>query len=282
MAQLLRLRQRLKAVTTIKKITSAMRLIARSCMTQLNARFENMHDYHGNIKNLLSIVASQNSFIKSRFLPKTVTHENKLYICVGAQKGLCGNFNNQLQYWFYKNKVLLSNPVITLMAVGKGTADFMKRKGYSVAHTFGLLTAQTMNEVTHEIIQHIKTSPVPYSEVILISSKSRNFFSHELTENRVVPLVEPINERTEQTEEFVCEQEPYIILEKLLENYSYNIIYMKLLGSLLAEQNARFIAMDNATRNANQFLDTMKRQYNKLRQAKITKELTELTAHFQN
>ena len=168
------------------------------------------------------------------------------------------------------------------MAVGKGTADFMKRKGYSVAHTFGLLAPQTVNDVTHEIIRYIKTSPVPYSEVVVISSKSRNFFSHELTENVVVPLVQQEQQKTEYAEEFVCEQEPYVILEKLLESYSYNIIYMKLLGSLLAEQNARFIAMDSATRNANQFLDTMKRQYNKLRQAKITKELTELTAHFQN
>lgn len=140
MAQLLRIRQRLKAVVTIKKITSAMRLIARSCMNQLTTRFENMHDYHNNIKELLSIVTPQITFLKSRFLPKTSISENKLYICVGAQKGLCGNFNSQLQYWFYKNKLLLTNPVITLMAVGKGTADFMKRKGYTVTHTFGLLT----------------------------------------------------------------------------------------------------------------------------------------------
>lgn len=282
MAQLLRIRQRLKAVATIKKITSAMRLIARSSMTQLNSRFDNMNEYHKEITTLLSLVNPYSSSHVSRFLTQNSSKENKLYICLGAQKGLCGNFNNQLSYWLYKNKILLTNPAITLMAVGKGTAEFMRRKGYEVKHTFGFLGPQTIQAVTHEIIHHIKSSPVPYSQVIVVSNKSRNFFVHELHENMVVPLVESHSQSSNQAESFSFEQDSHLILEKLLENCSYNIIYMKLLGSLLAEQHARFIAMDNATRNADQFLDTMKRQYNKLRQAKITRELTELTSHFQN
>lgn len=281
MAQLLRIRQRLKAVATIKKITSAMRLIARSAMSQLAARVENMDNYHSKVKDLLSIVAPHASLVKSSFLPHRSIVENKLYIIVGAQKGLCGNFNNQLGYWLYKNNSLLTQSSVTLMAIGKSTTDFLARKGYPVKHTFGMLSAQTVHDVTYEIIRYIKSSSVPYSEVIVMSNKSKNFFSHELTETVVVPLVSEYDTK-EQSEDFIFDQEPYIILEKLIENYSYNIMYMKLLTSLLAEQNARFIAMDNATRNANQFLDTMKRQYNKMRQAKITKELTELTAHFQN
>lgn len=282
MSQLIRIRQRLKAVATIKKITSAMRLIARSAMTQLHSRVEKMDDYHQQIKELLTIVAPRAVHVHSYLLPQVSVPENKLYICVGAQKGLCGNFNSQFNYWLYKNKVLLTSPTITLMAVGKTTTDFMKRKGYSVTRTLGLLAPQTVVTLTHEIINTIKTAPQPYSHVVLVSSKSKNFFAHEFTEHLIVPLVEHEEKESAHTESFTFEQTPEVILEKLLESYSYNIIYMKLLSSLLAEQNARFIAMDGATRNANQFLDAMKREYNKLRQAKITKELTELTAHFQN
>jgi F-type H+-transporting ATPase subunit gamma len=75
---------------------------------------------------------------------------------------------------------------------------------------------------------------------------------------------------------------PELILDKLADMYLQSLIHNSLFLSLLGEQAARFIAMDNATRNANNFIDSMQLQYNKMRQAKITRELTELSANFQN
>lgn len=281
MSQLISIRQRLKAVATIKKITSAMRLIARSSLTQLQNKVNNIHEFHHEIKELLSLLLPYAPKVHSPFLPNEHLEERILYICVGAQKGLCGNFNSQLNYWFYKNQLLLTNPSIRFMAVGKSTSEFVKSKGYQVDHTFGFLSPQSLVAVTHEIVHYITSAKIPYTKVVLVGNRSKNFFSHELVEHLIVPLVTQQNEEVCYTESFTFEQSHEMILEKLLETYSYNIIYINLLAALIAEQNARFIAMDNATRNANQFLDALKRQYNKMRQAKITKELTELSAHFQ-
>jgi F-type H+-transporting ATPase subunit gamma len=83
-------------------------------------------------------------------------------------------------------------------------------------------------------------------------------------------------------EQYTWEQNPSDILDDLALQYLTATMYRLLFQSLLAEQAARFISMDNATRNAKQLLEDTQLQYNKLRQAKITRELTELSASFQN
>lgn len=282
MSHLIALRQRLKAVGTIKKITSAMRLIACSVTGQLGNRAKALHEYQHALKELVSVI-SANHIPNNRasLVSARVSDEKVLYICVGAQKGLCGSFNNQLAYWFVKNKLLFTSSTVSFMAVGKMTADFIKKKGYVIDQSFDMITVQSLQLVANDIAHAIRHNHHAYHKVILVGAKSKNFFTHELIESQIYPLDLHQEKNASNKEVVIFEQNKEVLYEDLLARYTLNCIASHLLQSLLAEQNARFIAMDNATRNANKSLDMMKRQYNKLRQAKITKELTELTAHFQ-
>ena len=88
-------------------------------------------------------------------------------------------------------------------------------------------------------------------------------------------------EEEQQPDDFIWEDSPLHILDALAHQQLNATLYALLVQSLLAEQAARFISMDNATRNAKYLKESMMLQYNKLRQAKITKELTELSTSFQ-
>jgi F-type H+-transporting ATPase subunit gamma len=279
MSQLVQMRQRIKAIETIKKITSAMRLISRSFHTRMSKEKGNLKAYQQEIENLLKHLHKACPDFKSPFFfPKQTQKTKNLIIIVGAQKGLCGNYNTEITYWINNHKELLSNPHTELFVVGKKTEDYIKNLSYKISHVFEELKVASLDTISEELLLILKKSQPYYTDVKIVASFGQTFFAHTL---RTVQLIPAFNtQQTAQDDSYQWQSDPKEILEMLSEMCLKTKIHMTLFESLLGEQSARFIAMDNATRNANKFLDEMQLQYNKARQAKITKELTELSAHF--
>ena len=118
--------------------------------------------------------------------------------------------------------------------------------------------------------------------MVVISSIMKNFFVQKPHASSLIPFVQQATSGTTHStlEEYMWEQNPDDIIELLAQQYiDANLQYL-LFQSLMAEHAARFISMDSSTRNAQNLLDTTKLDYNKLRQAKITKELNELSGSF--
>lgn len=283
MSQLIQMRQRIKAVTTIKKITSAMRLISRSLHTRLVKQKTALSLYRSTVCTILdSIQSTQTAWRPERFFPLTEHQPKELLIIMGSQKGMCGTYNAGLLYWIEHHYDYLSSPHINIISMGKKVTDHLIRTGIKPFAVINDVRMSDLDIITQKVIDHILPKNTLYTKVRIISNVSKTFFTHELNEVQIIPFAGCSTGEKKELSDYQWSHQPEDLLEILIQDYLSIAVRSALFESLVGEQAARFIAMDNATRNAKNFLSTMNLQYNKLRQAKITKELTELAGAFES
>ncbi len=279
MAQLIQMRQRIKAIETIKKVTHAMRLISMSSHTKMQAKRKALNHYTETIKDLFyEIKIHKPAWRHQILMPKADLPQKTLLILIGSQKGLCGNFNSALFSYFTKmmQKNQYANP--TVVAFGKKATTFAKElKNVKVNIKHDKMGINQIEPLSTAIIDMIMDTQNHFTSVIVFSNAMKNFFIQKPTATQLIPLTPEIKEsKLVMHEPYVWEQSPEELLEYLAHELLRAILYNLFFESLLAEQAARFISMDNSTRNAQSLLDTTKLAYNKLRQMKITRELTEI------
>ncbi|MFC1842678.1 F0F1 ATP synthase subunit gamma [Candidatus Dependentiae bacterium] len=306
MAQLIQMRQRIKAIETIKKVTHAMRLISMSMHSRLRGKTPLLKKYNNEVAKL---------FKKLRFLaphwkspithPDSPKESNPLFILVGSQKGLCGTFNTNLLKEFEKVMPQSERKNTNFITVGKKAVDYLSGQTVkSMVGQFNEMTMRNFTEISNEIVDIIVNAKTPYSCVKILSNELKTFFFQDPRLLELIPLdnsadtESPVktstdaksNVQSESNKEedlsqafndgYIWYQKVEDLLDKMAPQYIASNINALLVESLLAEQAARFISMDTATRNAKNLLEETTLQYNKLRQAKITKELTELATNF--
>lgn len=287
MAQLIQMRQRIKAIETIKKITHAMQLISMSTHSRLRSRTPLLTNYQQEVERMFNKVRFAAPTWHSPIMyPDTAPENNPLIIIVASQKGLCGNFNSTL---FHKFETSFSPEFLknaSLITIGKHAQNYInKYPAGKIIVNFDKFSSLQLNLISGRIVEIISTAQKPYSSVIVISNALKTFFVQRPLSTTILPLSSTAHDAAAQStggEDYTWEQQPGEILDDLALQYLTATMYRLLFQSLLAEQAARFISMDNATRNAKQLLEDTQLQYNKLRQAKITRELTELSASFQS
>ncbi len=280
MSQLIHLAQRIKAVSTIKKITSAMRLISRSFHTRMHKEAQFVNDYTRTLHRTLDEIHSHLPE-KEPVSDKTTPDGKKLIILIGSQKGLCGSYNSTITHWINRHLKELQSGTVTVFVLGKKIDDYLK--GLHIVHhrVFPELKLSNINTVTKELLAEIKDKKHNYTHVISVSNWPKTFLSHEYRETQLVPFTYSRRKISTESFDYAWSHTPETVLDTVIKTELHVNLYSVLFFSLSGEQSSRFIAMDNATRNANKFLDTMKLQFNKMRQAKITKELSELAGAFE-
>lgn len=279
MSKLIQLRQRIKAIETIKKITHAMRLIAMSSHSHLKHKQESLAFYRSAIDQLFSQL-----YINTPDWYNPLIHHKQnstpLIILVGSQKGLCGSFNGNLFKAFevYRSNHPAEN--YDFIAVGQKAIDFVSEHHVgNLKHSYEKFTVQRLSTIAHEITHSIIHAQHPHHSIIIMSNISKSFFSQRPITTTLIPLTQTIPTQKTMTD-YLWEQNPTQLLDGMLPQYLEAHIYHALFESLIAEHAARFLSMDTATRNANELLVTTRLEFNKQRQAKITKELTELSGSY--
>ena len=324
MSQLIQLKRRIKAITTIKKITSAMRLISRSIHARFDKKKKFLFNYHATITDYMTqlrtlhphwayqLTQNNHATEQDSSDSQNISAHKDLFIIIGSQKDLCGNFNSPLYYWIDSHNKILSQQNTHIISYGKKISDYLKKRSITIFQEYKELKPSILNKQAEDLLHTILpiTSPenfthkqlhtAAYNSVTLVYLSSKTFFNRTLQIIPLLPLITP-SDNTQQNNQIdhaqaylthnkstrnhtfeADEQEhtPEEILYSLSYEYLRSCIYIAFFQSLHAEQSARFISMDNATRNAETFLTSMKSHYNKMRQAKITKELAELSGAF--
>lgn len=256
MANLIYLRQRIKVVDTIKKTTNAMRLISMSLHSRLRHKKQYLEAYKKEVLNL-----ARNT--------QTVSHEQTtktLAILVGSQKGLCGTFNTALFSFF-------ANTTDNIIVIGKQMAQLCALNNVSTTQVHEQFNISNFVDIATKITSVILENK--YSSVVVYSNHPKTFFLQTQVKTEIWPLnmQESSSPETEYLFEQANETLSSYICQLLIKVHLQELLF----SSLLAEQASRFISMDNSTRNAENLLHTMKLQYNKRRQADITRELTDLS-----
>lgn len=278
MSQLIQIRQRIKAIQTIKKITHAMRLISMSMHSRLKNRELPLKAYTHAIHDLFNTLSATYPLWKSPILqPNNHEYQKNLIIIVSSQKGLCGSFNSAL-FTLVRKEIATYAPNTHYILIGKKAIGFGKELPHgSVIQTFSSFTNSTRTEIARQVAQLITAEQQPYTQVTIISNMLKTFFQQKPTVTTLIPVTQQTGTINPDISDYRWEQEPDTLLNYLSNLYIITIIEHAFFQSLFAEHAARFISMDTATRNAETILEATKLTYNKLRQTKITKELTELS-----
>ncbi len=284
MSKLIQMRNRIQTIETIRKVTDAMRIISMSAHSRLKTKQNPLSDYLNALGLLLAKVQQATpSWTNERLMPTTNNNNNRLIILIGSQKGLCGSFNSHLAKFCTRYISEHPSSHYQYIAVGKKAVDFIRENhSANLVNAFSTLTTSNFIAISQQLSDFIMAHYPAYTSVTIFSNTFKSFFVQKPTMTQLIPfdqkkivaLIEP------PAEGYLWDEQPHDILDKLAMHYIEAQLQHLLFQSLLSEQAARFISMDNSTRNANSLLESTKLEYNKLRQAKITTEITELSGSF--
>ena len=283
MANLKDLKTRINSVKSTQKITSAMKMVAAAKLRRAQEVAEAGRPYSSRMQQVISgLAANANKSNAPELLVGREDVKTHLLIVVSADKGLCGGFNGSIARQTRQeiNRLENEGKSVLVYMVGKKASDNLGRE---------------ISNKTFERIENLQGSNVDYNKVrgvaekILLGFADNQFdqvsiiynqFVNAITQNVVVAPLIPANVVGEQENESLVvydyEPEQNELLELLLPRNITTQIFSALLESSAAELAARMTAMDNATRNAGDMIDSLTLVYNRTRQANITKELIEI------
>jgi len=282
------LKKRIASVKSTQKITKAMKMVAAAKLRKAQEAAEQSRPYADNMKNLMDSISR--GFIQTDSSRNLLTgsDEDKTYLLVlfTSERGLCGGFNSQISKSLKEKIVELQkqNKEVKIICIGKKGYDIIKRQ-YSelIVDTIDLSEIKSVQyndakEISDKIIKMYFDAE--FDKCLIFYNKFKSVISQVPTEQQVVPaeIVEQTDNEDKVMYNNFIEFEPNEkeILEELLPlNFAVQI-FKALLESSASEQGSRMSAMDNASRNASDMIDSLTLFYNRSRQAVITKELIEI------
>lgn len=271
MSKLVQMRNRIKSINTIRKITHAMRLVAMSTHATLKQKKFNLIEYSKVFKDLYSKI-----FPNETTCEIDNTQITDLIILIGSQKGLCGNFNNSIFKFFSNNKD--NTPLI--ITIGRNSTDYIISLGIKPIAYFNEFSNLNFVSISSSITKILLSENTNFKKISIFSNFSKGFFIQTPIKT-VLKIPQVINNNFENNEYIIDNKSNMDGLCNTIAKMIVKITLQEILfESLIAEQAARFVSMDSATRNADKALEQTKIEYNKIRQSEITKELTELASGF--
>ena len=283
------IKTQINSVGSTKKITSAMKMVAASKLRRSQEKAEAARPYSSRLEEMLSSLASSAASGEGiiKLLTGTGNDQNYIVVPVSADRGLCGGFNSSINRETFKLvKLLESNgKKVQLMPVGKKSRDFFNRvmKDQIIESFVDLNVSSTGYESALNISNKLQELYFDgkFDKCILVFNKFKSAISQEVTQQQLIPLDVSNSEKEEEKENssnaiYDYEPDEETILKDLLPKNVSIQIFKVLLESDAGEQGARMAAMDNATRNAGEMIDSLTLKYNRTRQAFITKELIEI------
>jgi len=279
------LKKRIKSVKSTQKITKAMKMVAAAKLRKAQENAEKGRPYSKKMQNI--ILNLTRSISDPKNAPKLLsgTGNDKTYLCVvlTADRGLCGGFNTnicKLAKTSFK-KILNEQKNLKIITVGSKGFDQIKREyGKYVVKKYSFkekkqITFKEADTVGNEIIRLFNQNE--FDKCILFFNNFKNVITQIPQSQQIIPVD---NKSTKSQEEnflpYEFEPDEDEILEDLLPKNISTQVFKAFLENAASEQGSRMTAMDNATRNAGDLVDKLTINYNRSRQASITKELIEI------
>ena len=285
MASLDDLKKRIKSVKSTQKITKAMKMVAAAKLRKAQESAEKGRPYSQKMQNI--ILNLTKSISDPQNAPKllTGTGQDKIHLCVvlTADRGLCGGFNSNICKLAKTNfkKILSEGKELKIITVGiKGLDQIRREYGKYVIKKFSFKNKKkiTFNEaeiIGNEIIKLFNEEQ--FDKCTLFYNNFKNVMTQIPQAQQIIPTeLNSAKEDNGNSLSYEFEPEEDEILEDLLPKNISTQVFKAFLENAASEQGSRMTAMDSATRNAGDLVDKLTINYNRSRQASITKELIEI------
>ena len=287
MPNLLDIRRRIKSVKNTQQITKAMKMVSAAKLKRAQDRVVTARPFANKMMEVLGGLSERIDEDFHHPLLDERGDERYLLVLITADKGLCGAFNTNLikaaQTFIADN----ATKQIEILAVGRKGRDFFRRRGAKLAGEYIGLTGKGRVEfsealdVAHDVIQRF-TEDEEIDKAFIIYNEFKSVLQQRVVVEQLLPVS---NQATVESEEsvasrvdYIYEQPPGEIFARLLPRLVETQIFRALLESIASEQGARMTAMDSASKNARELIDSLTLNMNRVRQAAITNEIIEVVS----
>ncbi len=292
MANLLDIRRRIKSVKNTQQITKAMKMVSAARLRRAQERAVSARPFAVKMAEVLTDIASQAGEDFKHPLMDARGDGRYLLVLVTADKGLAGAFNANLvkaaQSFVREN----DGKAIEILAVGRKGRDFFRRRGAEIAGEYLGLTGKgriehaEALEIARDVMRRF-TEDEGIDKVFVIFNEFRSVISQRVVVEQILPVARAEEEAGDDVAApaesrnlvgYKYEQPPAEIFSQLLPRLVETQIYRALLESVASEQGARMTAMDSASKNAGELIQSLTLNMNRIRQASITREIIEIVS----
>jgi F-type H+-transporting ATPase subunit gamma len=285
MANLKIIRTRITSVRSTRQITNAMKMVSAAKLRKAQDAIIQIRPYYNKLRNILKDLDPDLDLINKNVYSRVREPQKKLLVVITSNRGLCGNFNSnvtkkamQLADEYYKEQK--ANGSTDIIAIGKKGKDYLKSKKYKITESYTDIFETLNYENTLPIVTKIMDAFIngKYDKVDIIYNQFKNAAVQVMVEEQFLPIVykQKIEDRFEERPIYIYEPAREDIINELIPKSLKVQFYRVLLDSAASEHGARMTAMHKATDNATDLIRELQLDYNKARQASITKEILEI------
>jgi F-type H+-transporting ATPase subunit gamma len=291
MANLLDIRRRIKSVKNTQQITKAMKMVSAAKLKRAQERAVSARPFALKMAEVLTDLASHAGEDFHHPLLDARGDERYLLVLVTADKGLAGAFNANLTKAAQAFINEHAGKTVEILAVGRKGRDFFRRRGAEIVGEYIGLTGKgrvdhaEALEIARDVMRRF-TEDEGFDKVFIIFNEFRSVISQRIVVEQILPVSrveesaadEAGDARAQNLVGYVYEQPAEEIFSQLLPRLVETQVYRALLESVASEQGARMTAMDSASKNAGELIQTLTLNMNRIRQASITREIIEIVS----
>ncbi len=289
MPNLLDIRRRIKSVKNTQQITKAMKMVSAAKLKRAQDRVVTARPFANKMIEVLGGLAERTDESFHHPLLDARGDDRYLLVLVTADKGLCGAFNTNLIK--AAQAFIRENPgkQIEILAVGRKGRDFFRRRGATMAGEYisvtgkGRVEFSEALEIARDIIKRF-TDDKEIDKAFVIYNEFKSVLQQRVVTEQLLPVARaaadsaPATDQAVNLVDYIYEQPPAEIFARLLPRLVETQIFRALLESIASEQGARMTAMDSASKNARELIDSLTLNMNRVRQAAITNEIIEVVS----
>jgi F-type H+-transporting ATPase subunit gamma len=279
MPSLLDIRRRIRSVKNTQQLTKAMKTVSAAKLRRAQERVFSARPYAEQLKKVLGDLTARVENISHPLL-EVRSEKRILFIVVTADRGLCGAFNSNIVRTASSFIREHSEQRISLAAAGRKGRDFFRRRGVPIrsefVNIFSKLDYGHARDISEAATQAYSDSEV--DAVYIIYNEFKSVIQQRVVVEKLLPLSRVHLQESETQLDYIFEQPPQEIFNRLLPRYVEVQIYRALLESAASEHGSRMASMDTASRNAGEMIEMLTLNMNRVRQAAITREIIEVVS----
>jgi F-type H+-transporting ATPase subunit gamma len=281
MPSLIDLRRRIRSVKNTEQITKAMKMVSAAKLRRAQERVIAARPYANLMREMLADLAgAAQSDERAAESPWLAVRELKRVdlIFFSSDTGLAGAFNSNLLKASQKFFEDHAGAEIALTLVGRKGRDFYRRRGAKVLSEYiniaGRPTYQDAAGIAREVIRRYRDGET--DAVFVVNNEFKSVMSQKLSVMQLLPV--SLVSETKEARDYIYEQSPVEMLDRLMPRYVEVAVFRALLETVASYQAARMTAMDKASSNARDVIDSLTLNMNRIRQGAITKEIIEVVS----
>ena len=277
MANLKNIQSQIKSVSSIQKVTKAMKMVAAAKLKRAQERMEKARPYSERMENLIAhLLINLNSELSPLLEVRENINKHALLV-ITSDRGLAGSFNSNIIKRAEEEIVQIGKDKIVLICIGKKCYDYFNHRNYEVDYSYSEIWNDLNYNQAIDIGRGLVSSYLEkrFDSLSVIYNYFKNAGSQDVLYNQLLPITFDHTEQI-QYNEILYEPSKIEIIQSLIPKFFNTQVWQCLLESFASEQAARMLSMDNATENAKDMISDLKLQFNKARQTAITTEMLEI------